>query len=212
MGNSQWTHKQQTSAKKMAAHCNMTIVNMGAFAADNAAVLRATLQSPNRFCDASNKSSTYQVIWDSGATISFSLHRQDFVGPLVKPSVRQRLQGIAKGLNVEGHGHVLWAFHDTSGRLHLLKVPAYYVPKCRVRLLSTTSLLQTYAVEKITVQAHCLTLSGIASDATRGAVVAEVDPRNNLPTSTAYCYSDAMAEPQALKLTVSTVNAKDMNL
>jgi hypothetical protein len=72
MGNSQWTHKQQTSAKKMATHCNMTIVNMGAFAADNAAVLRAALQSPHRFRDATKKSSTYQVIWDSGASISIS--------------------------------------------------------------------------------------------------------------------------------------------
>jgi len=72
MGNSQWTHKQQTSAKKMATPCNMTIVNMGAFAADNAAVLRAALQSPHRFRDASNKSPTYQVIWDSGASISIS--------------------------------------------------------------------------------------------------------------------------------------------
>jgi len=212
MGNSQWTHKQQTSAKKMATHCNMTIVNMGAFAADNAAVLRAALQSPHRFRDATVKSSTYQVIWDSGASISISPDRQDFVGPLVKPSVRQRLQGIAKGLNVEGHGHVLWACHDTSGQLRLLKVPAYYVPKCRVRLLSTTSLLQTYADEKITVQAHCLTLSGIASDPTRGAVVAEVDPRNNLPTSMAYRYNDEMAKPQALQSTIVTVNAANINL
>ena len=33
-----------------------------------------------------------------------------------------------------------------------------------------------------------------------------------MPTSTAYCYSDAMAEPQALKSAVSTVNAENMNL
>ena len=46
MGNSQWTHKQQTTAKKMATHCNMTMVNMGAFAADNAAVLRAACSHP----------------------------------------------------------------------------------------------------------------------------------------------------------------------
>ena len=117
------------------------------------------LQSPHRFRDARHKGSTYQVIWDSGASILISPDRQDF-GPLVRPSVRQRLQGIAKGLNVEGHGHVLWACHDTSGQLRLLKVPAYCVPKCRVRLLSTTSLLQTYADEKIAVQAHCLTCSG----------------------------------------------------
>jgi len=79
-------------------------------------------------------------------------------------------------------------------------------------LLSTTSLLQTYADEKITVQAHCLTLSGIASDPTRGAAVAEVDPRNNLPTSMAYRYNDEMAKPQALQSTVVTVNAANINL
>ena len=42
----------------------------------------------------------------------------------------------------------------------MIKVPAYLVSKIKVRLLSTTSLLQTYPDETITIEAHQLTLSG----------------------------------------------------
>ena len=41
----------------------------------------------------------------------------------------------------------------------MIKVPAYLVSKIKVRLLSTTSLLQTYADETITIEAHQLTLA-----------------------------------------------------
>lgn len=45
-----------------------------------------------------------------------------------------RQQGIAKGLRIEGQGHVLWPMLDTNGQLRLIKVPAFYAPNCEVRL------------------------------------------------------------------------------
>ena len=43
-------------------------------------------------------------------------------------------------------------------------------------------------------------------------MVAEVDPRNNLPTLMAYRYNNEMAKSQALQSTVSTVDAANINL
>ena len=141
-----------------------------------------------------------------------SPERDDFVGPLEKPSVWTTLKGIAKGLRVEGIGHVMWAVHDVHGQLRMLKVPAYYVPRCRSRLLSTTSLLQTYVGETIHIDAAKLVLSGIEGDRTRGAVQAFVDSNNNLPTLTAYQYGGLSSGTEALSATISLVNDNNSNL
>ena len=125
----------------------------------------------------------FPVIWDSGASITISPDRRGAISP---PSTITQLNGIAKGQRIEGEGKVHWSFHDSSGKLHTLELPAYYVPKIRVRLLSTTSLLQTaYSEETIKVEAHQLTMSGIEGDSNRSSIVALVNPDNNLPTSQA---------------------------
>ena len=93
-----------------------------------------------------------------------------------------------------------------------IKVPAYYVPKARVRLLNTTSLPSSYPGEKIEVEAHQMTLSGKEGIQGRGPVIARVNPANNLPTTTAYRYSDARAAPEALNALITTVSHDNMNL
>jgi hypothetical protein len=151
--------------------------------------------------------------WDSGASISISPNKDDFVGPLTSPGIGIRLKGIVKGLSIQGKGHVMWAVLDTSGHLPGLKVPAYYVPQARVRLLSTTSLLQSYPGETINMEAHQLTLSGTdESNQSRNPVVARVNPTNNLPMTTSYLYSDVGSAPAALNAIVTTVSAENMNL
>ena len=103
--------------------------------------LKVALQAPSRFRSTLKSDSTFSVIWDSGASITISPNKEDFDGPILKPSTITQLKGIAKGLQIEGQGHFKWSFHDAYGNLRTLKLPAYYVPKVRVRLLSTTSLL-----------------------------------------------------------------------
>ncbi|KAI2492298.1 hypothetical protein MHU86_22271 [Fragilaria crotonensis] len=44
----------------------------------------------------------------------------DFVGPLSRPSTITQLNGIAKGLRIEGEGKVHWSFHDSTGKLRTL--------------------------------------------------------------------------------------------
>ena len=138
----------------------------------NPALYHAALLSPSQFHSALPNKSTFLVIWDSGASISVSYDKCDFVGPLKKPGFTTQLKGIARGLQIEGEGHVMWAMHDTDGMLWLIKIPAFYVPKCKVRLLSMMSLLQMYKDEKIEIVETKLTLSGIPSEPTKGTVIA----------------------------------------
>jgi hypothetical protein len=144
--------------------------------------------------------------------MSITHDKRDFVGPLKSPGFQTQLKGIAKGLRIEGHGHVMWAMHDSEGMLRLIKLPAYYVPKSNMRLLSTTSLLQTYSPEQLTGQADRLMLSGMKGDPTKGAVTAKVNPLNNLPTSLAYRYDDLSTAHDALTTIISTVDDSNMNL
>ena len=198
-----WTCRQNEAAEALLA---MTFE-----VPTNPKLLNMALQCPFRM----KKKETYtRVIWDSGASsISISPpSKEDFVGEFFTTPTLVQLQGLAKGLKIRGQGRVMWAFRDTEEQLRMIKVPAYYVPSTNVRLLSTTSLLQTYEPENILVEAHQLTLSGTPGDPTRGSVIAQVDPKNNLPTSNAYRYDDTMSNVNALSATLSVVSVENSNL
>jgi hypothetical protein len=102
--------------------------------------------------------------------------------------------------------------HDANGYLRKVKVPAFYVPKCRVKLLSTTSLLQEYEGETIKIEEHQMKLSGVADDDTRGSVTARVDPTNNLPTSISYHFDDIPLGAEALNAVINEVSVDNRNL
>jgi hypothetical protein len=103
-------------------------------------------------------------------------------------------------------------FQNTSGMLRILKLPAYYVPSSRVRLLSTTSLLQKYTKETIQVESNIIILSGIQGDPARGSVMAYVDPSNNLPSTVAYRYNDTEKGSKALSAAIATVDKENIIL
>ncbi|KAI2513070.1 hypothetical protein MHU86_1362 [Fragilaria crotonensis] len=158
------------------------------------------------------KANTSPIIWDSGASISITPDLSDFEGPVTSPGTITQLKGIAKGLQIKGQGEVTWAVHDQLGNLRLLKVPAFHVPNIKVRLLSTSSLLQTYPDETITIEPNRLTLSGVPNDANRGPVTANVNSQNNLPTSEAYNATDPFKAADALVSIVNTVHERNLNL
>jgi hypothetical protein len=93
----------------------------------------------------------------------------------------------------------------------MIKVPASLVSCIKVRLLSTTSLLQAYPGETITIEGHQLTLSG-TDDMARGEIIASVNPDNNLPTFEAHRSSDTSKAVAALNLTLNTVHESNLNL
>lgn len=137
--------------------------------------------------NAGRKENKFAVIWDSGASISISSNRNDFVGPLKPAPAGLKIKGLAKGLRIAGIGHVAWTFIDETGMLRTLKLPAYYVPSADVRLLSTTSLLQAYPNESIQMTEGYLRLSGCKESATNSILVG-IHPRSNLHVSYAYVY------------------------
>ena len=87
-----------------------------------------------------SSSKTFPVTFDSGATITISPFREDFVD--YAASEGSVLQGLAKGLEIEGTGTVRWAMTLDDGTTTVLEAPAYYVPAARCRLLSPQSYLQ----------------------------------------------------------------------
>jgi hypothetical protein len=218
MGNCNFTDRQASAARKIQSHVNMAQVKHWnssvpqGLEMPSPSCFKMVMQAPARFRNALRKESCFSIIWDSGASISISPDKDDFVGPLTSPGIGTKLKGIVTGLSIQGQGHVMWAIPDTSGQLRAIKVPAYLVPQARVRLLSTTSLLQSYPGEKIEIESHQMTLSGQTGTQGRGSVIARVNPINNLPTTTAYSYSDASAAPEALNALITTVSHDNMNL
>ena len=196
---------------------NLGSVNIPAHLQNSNESLRAALVAPAE-TDAILGSHRSKVIWDSGASVSISPCREDFVGPLVKPTVSMKLQGIAKGLKVEATGHVAWSFIGTDGMLRTLKVPALLVPKANVRLLSTTSLLQCYPDESITHRASVVSLSGQQGNENNGEtpprapIDIKIDESINLPVGIAYSQESGSTISKTFSGLVSTVSHSNKNL
>ena len=74
------------------------------------------------------------IIFDSGASASFTNDLTDFEGPLTP--IDARVSGYTEATAATGKGMVVWRMHDTSGKLQFLRTEAIYVPKGRRRLFS----------------------------------------------------------------------------
>ena len=87
-------------------------------------------------CFMSNSKEThFDVIWDTGASLSISPCKDDFVGPIEKVTFSNKISGIGSGVRIAGRGYVRWCFIDAHGSLRALKLPAYYVPNSKDNLL-----------------------------------------------------------------------------
>ena len=174
-----------------------------------------SLLAPNRFraaLTATKESAQFPVIWDSGASICITPDKNDFVTYNTSTDVR-----IVKGVggnatSVVGQGIVEWSIHDVNGALRKLKLPAYHIPNCKSRLISTSSLLNTYKGEHITIDGNSLKLSGITGDPTRSQVIVFNNPVTHLPTTTAYTSSDTDIPRHELNNVVTTVSESNHNL
>ena len=151
-----WSQGMRSMARKLAVHANMA--NVSGF---NPATLRMALQAPIKFRTARSKQSEYPIIWDTGASISITMDRGDFVGPIEQPGFITSVTGLSNGLRIEGKGHVMWAFEDENGHLRCIKIRAYLVPKARTRLLSVMDLLATYPDERLDGGEGSISISGV---------------------------------------------------
>ena len=137
--------------------CDIT-TNMASLT--TAEALHAILQAPTKLRDTMPKDGSFPIIWDSGASISVMNNKADFL-TFTKVSPRHNnIMGVAQGLKFSGFGEVLWSFLDEKGTLRSFKLPALYIPSATTRLLSTTSLLQSYSGELIQQTGRGMRLSG----------------------------------------------------
>jgi hypothetical protein len=181
-----WTQGMRSMARKLSLHANMAkLSSFNPASAFNPATLRMAFQAPSKFLvlGGSTKRAEYPIIWDTGASISITMDKRDFVGPIERPGLITSVKGLSSGLTIEGKGYVMWAVEDELGNLRCFKIRAYLVPKARTRLLSVMDLLATYPDERLDGGEGSISISGIPNDPTRGKVVAKIDPNNNLPTT-----------------------------
>lgn len=169
--------------------------------------------APSWFRAMFNKVATkHTVVWDSGASMSVSPCRDDFVGEFETFTKRPTLKGISDQLvEIHGKGNVSWTFEDTNGMLRTLKVPCLYVPKINQRLLSTTSLLTTYPSESLRIEESRLVLSGTREKGC-GPIEAYIDPENNLPTSDMFDHSYSYKFVDRFEAMTTVVSNDNYNL
>ncbi|KAI2514061.1 hypothetical protein MHU86_445 [Fragilaria crotonensis] len=197
------TFHQRAAANKILSHVHL---------ACHSTPLRMALQAPARMREALGpKANTSPIIWDSGASISITPDISDFEGPVTSPGTITQLKASPRAPDQRPRRSHLGC-PRSAWKPSTLKVPAFHVPNIKVRLLSTSSLLQTYPDETITIEPNRLTLSGVPNDVNRGPVTANVNPQNNLPTSEAYNATDPFKAADALVSIVNTVHERNLNL
>ena len=196
-------------SKKLAHTIMLTGANMQE-AARNISTL-----VPTRFRNAlslSKDGSHFKIVWDSGASICVTPDKNDFVSYTASSDVRT-VRGVGgNNSTVVGQGKVEWSVYDVNGSLRQLTLPAYHIPTCKARLISTSSLLNTYKGERITIDGNSLRLSGIEGDPTRGPVIAFNNPTTHLPTTTGFVSCDTDIPASELNNVVTTVSENNHNL
>jgi hypothetical protein len=113
--------------------------------------LRAAVQSPRQFKNSMPDHASFDVCWDTGASLAVTPDKRDFVDQVRRPSIAVRLKGVARGLCIAGEGHVMWSFFDRTGQLRHVRLPAFHAPRIPMRLLSVVSALQVHEGEQFIV-------------------------------------------------------------
>ena len=133
------------------------------------------------------QTSSFNVIWDTGASISISPCKEDFIH-LNQNVDKSYLAGVSSAMKVEGEGTLKWNMMDERGNIRQIKIKALYVPSCSVRLLRPHSITEKYKDENITIIDEGLKLSGVTIDPARGPVTAFISKTNKLPMTN--CFSE----------------------
>ena len=158
------------------------------------------------------KESQFPIVWDSGASVCVTPDRNDFTLYRTTTDIKT-VKGVGgNNSTVVGQGEVEWSICDINGSLRKFVLPAFHIPTCKARLISTTGLLTTYQGEYITINENSLTLSGIRGDPERAQVIAFNNPFTRLPTTTGYISRDSEIPTQALHNVVTTVSEQNHNL
>jgi hypothetical protein len=108
-------------------------------------------------------SGAHQLILDTGASVSVSPERSDFVGPIQRVQ-HTTLQGIAAGLPIAGTGTVRYTCTTDAGEPIVVNIPdVLFVPTCPSRLICPRQLLGSLpgpATATVTTTATLFSFSG----------------------------------------------------
>ncbi|MGH3055544.1 MAG: GAG-pre-integrase domain-containing protein, partial [Gaiellaceae bacterium] len=84
----------------------------------------------------SNAMEFFKIVFDTGASMTVSFCRDDFISTVTPAKPGLNLKGISKGLPVEGVGTLRWRVRTDDGSFQDLTTQGYYVPKMKIWLFS----------------------------------------------------------------------------
>jgi hypothetical protein len=76
------------------------------------------------------------IVIDTGAFISITGERSDFVDGITDVGPDERIQGLNHSIKVMGIGKVSWKIRDQLGQVAVIQTTAYFIPETQVRLFS----------------------------------------------------------------------------
>jgi hypothetical protein len=77
----------------------------------------------------SSSNKTVEILWDTGATLSVTPHKTDYVTTIKITGSNQIMKGIAKGFKIQVIGEVEYNITTIQGDIVCIRTPAYYVPE-----------------------------------------------------------------------------------
>ena len=184
---------------------------MKTFKAGSSLLHQVLLSAPAKAVNNMKPKTKFNVIWDTGASVSISPCKEDFI-EFSADTDETTLVGISNGLKVKGSGIVEWCVMDMNGGIRKFKVRALYVPACNVRLLRPHDLTEQFNDETITVVHNGLRLSGSEGDYSRAPVLATISNDNNLPMTVSFTDKGWKQAAMALNATISVVHEANQNL
>ena len=102
-----------------------------------------------------------KVLFDSGANCCITNNSEDFIGEIETYVPNNNIiDGIGKGLKVEGVGTVSWTFQSACGHYRTLELQCYYVPSTNQRIASLQCILDNNPKENFSLDSNALVLSG----------------------------------------------------
>ena len=79
--------------------------------------------------------SKFPLVFDSGASLSLTPVKGDFIGP-IHPCAHPGLQQLTSTVDVMGIGTAQWTVNDVFGTTTVIETTTLYVPQAEIRLLS----------------------------------------------------------------------------
>lgn len=207
--NPQFTLAQQRDVRKMVRSCRRNGVldtKRLAQRPERLMAFRMALEEAD-----ADLSLAFNVIIDSGCTMSSTFNKDDFIpGTLRKLPRPLEMEGISGGLKVEWIGQARFEVQTTAGEIRVITTKAYYIPELRCRLFSPQAYLKELADPQDRNEFVLRMKHGVFRFADGQEIIAPYDPISSLPRFRAY--HSALDSAKALAMKGCVTNEVNQNL